>query len=453
MNSFLKFLQIPLQKQWEISHNLQKIIANIGWLFADKVLRMGVGLFVGVWVARYLGPKQFGLLNYSLAFAFLFGSVAALGLDGIVVRDIIRYPSAKDEILGTAFVLKLTGGISAMALALAAISFLRPADVLNRWLVGIIAAGFVFQAFDTIDLWFQSQVKSKYTVYAKNCAFILVAFLKVILIFLRAPLIAFVWAIMGEFVLGALGLVIAYKRNGYFLNVWRGSLSWAKRLLRDSWPLIFSGMLIAIYMRIDQIMLGQMIGNESVGIYSAAVRVSEIWYFIPIIIVSSIYPGIVKAKELNEELYHRKILQLYIILIWIAIIFALSISSFSTRIITFLFGINYFDAGSILAVHIWTAIFVFYGVGRTVFIQCENLQLFAFFYTFSGAVANIFFNLALIKWYGAIGAAWSTLLAQIIVNLIMPSLYYKDRINTRLFFRAIMSIKEFRAVFASRIEK
>lgn len=419
---------------------MQAIIGNTGWLFADKVLRLGVGLFVGVWVARYLGPQQFGLLNYAMAFVGLFGSLATLGLDGIVVRDIVRYPHAKDEILGTAFGLKLAGGTVALAVALPVISSLRPGDALSRWLVGIIAAGLVFQAFDTIDFWFQSQVKSKYTVYAKNTAFVLVAILKIVMILLQAPLIAFVWAMLGEIALGALGLTIAYRRNGYFLRAWRGSLSWAHRLLRDSWPLIFAGALIAIYMRIDQIMLGQMIGNESVGIYSAAVRVSEIWYFIPGIMVSSFYPSIVKAKQLNEELYHRKILQLYTFLIWIAIIFAVCISALSTRIITFLFGMKYVEAGSILAVHIWTGIFVFYGVAKVLFIQCENMQLFSLICTFSGALANVLLNLVLIKWYGGVGAAWATLIAQIISALVVPSLYYKDRISVKLFFRTLKSI-------------
>jgi PST family polysaccharide transporter len=438
----LSFKLLPnfLKVRLEASETLRRILANSGWLFADKILRLGVGLFVGVWVARYLGPQQFGLLNYAMAFVGLFGSVATLGLDGIVVRDIVRYPHAKDEILGTAFGLKLAGGTAALAVALAVISSLRPGDALSRWMVVIIAAGLVFQAFDTIDFWFQSQVKSKYTVYAKNTAFVLVTFLKIVLILLQAPLIAFAWALLGDIALGALGLTIAYRRNGYFLRAWRGSLTWAKRLLRDSWPLIFAGAAVAIYMRIDQIMLGQMIGNESVGIYSAAVRVSEIWYFIPGIVVSSLYPSIVKARQHDREIYYKKIQQLYTILIWTAIICAFLIAAFSTRVIVLLYGARFADAGPILSIHIWTAIFVFYGVAKAIFIQCENMQLFFFICTFSGALANVLLNLVLIKWWGGVGAAWATLIAQIISALVVPSLYYKDRISVRLFFRAIKSI-------------
>jgi O-antigen/teichoic acid export membrane protein len=95
---------------------LVKIIDNIGWLFFDKTLRMGVGLFVGVWVTRYLGPEQFGLFNFATAFTALFGAVATLGLQGIVVRDIVNDPSCKEETLGTAALLHLIGGTLAYGL-------------------------------------------------------------------------------------------------------------------------------------------------------------------------------------------------------------------------------------------------------------------------------------------------------------------------------------------------
>lgn len=168
--ALIKFLPSFIRIRLEGRVALQKILANTGWLFIDKIIRMGVGLLVGIWVARYLGPEQFGLYNYALSFVALFSALATLGLDGIVVRDIVRDPSCKDETLGTAFVLKLIGGGLTFLFVVGANSLLRPHDRLTQWLVGIIALGTIFQAFDTIDFWFQSQVKSKHTVYSKNTA-------------------------------------------------------------------------------------------------------------------------------------------------------------------------------------------------------------------------------------------------------------------------------------------
>ena len=204
----------------KLSPRLRKIITNISWLFADRILRLGVGVFVVALIARYLGPQQFGLFSYASAFVALFYTFAGLGLERIVVRDIVHDPSCKNEILGTAFVLKLLGGTITSLLAIATISLVRPNDTLSRWLVGSLAAITIFEAFDAIDFWFQVQVKSKYTVLAKNTAFIIVTLIRITLIQMQAPLIAFAWATLVEAILGAIGLVIAYKFNKQTLLTW-----------------------------------------------------------------------------------------------------------------------------------------------------------------------------------------------------------------------------------------
>jgi PST family polysaccharide transporter len=420
-------------------HNLQKILGNTGWLFFDKILRMGVGLFVGVWVARYLGPSRFGAFNFAIAFAALFGAIASLGLDGIVIRDIVHEAERKYEILSSAFLLKLCGGALSFLISLVAILLLRPQEPETRWLVGIIAAGMIFQSFDAIDLWFQSQVQSKYTVVAKNFAFIVMALVKVVLILEKAPLTAFAWSALGEILIGSAGLIFFYYRQISGVSFWHPTVECAQKLLKNSWPLIFSGMVIAIYMKIDQIMLGEMINNQAVGLYSAAVRISEVWYFIPGAIVSSMYPAIVKAKKSNQLLYLAQLQRLYSLLIWLALSLAIPLTFLSSPLLVALFGAKYAAAGPILSVHIWTSVFVFYGIGKSIFVQCENMQLFSLVCTASGAVVNIVLNLFFIEKYTGMGAAVATLCAQIISAIILPSLYRKDRINVKFFFKAFVT--------------
>jgi len=399
-----KFLPSFIRVRLDGRNNLQNILANTGWLFADRILRMGVGLFVGVWLARYLGPEQFGLYSYALSFAALFGTFATLGLDGIVVRNIVRDPSCKDEMLGTAFVLKLLGGVLTLLLTMGTISLLRPHDNLTRWLVGITAAGMIFQAFDVIDFWFQSQVKSKYTVYAKNAAFLLITFVKISLLLMQAPLIAFAWAGLSEVVLGAVGLVIAYRLNGHYLKAWRASFRRIETLLKDSWPLILSGAMIAVYMRIDQIMLGNMIGNEAVGLYSAAVRLAEVWYFISMSIVSSVFPGIVKSKLISDALFYGRLQKLYNLMALIAYIIAVPMTFTASWIVKILFGVEYSKAGTMLAVLIWGGLFVNLGVARSSFLTTMNWNRIHFITVFLGALINIVLNYLLIPIYGGMGA-------------------------------------------------
>jgi PST family polysaccharide transporter len=422
------------------SDRFRGIIANTGWLFADRILRMGVGLFVGVWVARYLGVQQFGVFNYATAFVALFSTLSTLGLDAIVVRSIVREPEKRLQILGTTFWLKLIGGIAALVLAVSSIVVLRHDDQLTISLVAILASVGIFQAFDTIDLWFQSQVQSKYTVIAKNTAFVITALVKVILISIHAPLIAFAWTALGEVGLGAIGLIISYRVRGYSPWLWPWSSPLAKTLLKESWPLILSGLTVMIYMRIDQIMLGQMVGDKAVGLYSAATRISEVWYFIPVAIASSVTPTIYAAKQVSEDLYYQRIEQFLRLLSWLSIVVAVPMFFLSGTIITVLFGKSYEEAASILAIHIWASLFVFMGVGTSSWFIAESLTQFALRRTIIGAFINVFLNIFLIPSYGVAGAAIATVISQAFAAFFSNATHPKTR---KLFYLQIKCLLPF----------
>jgi polysaccharide transporter, PST family len=202
-----------IRKRYTRSEGLRKITHNTGWLFFDKILRMGVGLIVGVWVARYLGPQQYGMWNYSMAFASLFGALATLGLDGIVVRDLIEDPSKRDILLGTAFVLKLIAGLITLIVTVIFIAIIKQGDNLMLYLVALSSLGFVFQSFFVIDFYFQAHVISKYTVYAQNAAFLIVAFAKIGLLLCNAPLITFAIAGTVEIFLTSIFFILVYRKK------------------------------------------------------------------------------------------------------------------------------------------------------------------------------------------------------------------------------------------------
>ena len=384
------------------------MLGNSGWLFLDKLVRIGIGLVVGVWLARYLGPERFGQFNFAIAFVALFSPIAILGLDGLVVRELVSRPESKQEILGSAFAMKLAGGLLAFVLALLAILTIHARDQAGQWLVGVIAAGMILQAFDVADLWFQSKVQSRYSVLAKNGAFLTLTIAKVWLILSEAELIAFAWVSTAEIALGALGLVIAFRSDG---NRWldlRPTLIVARSLLRESWPLFLSSLGAMLYMRVDQVMLAEMVGEREVGLYSAAVRLSEVWYLIPPVIVSSVMPFLTEARGRSEPVYYQRLQQLFTLLIRSSLLVAIPVSLCATPLMSLLFGSAYEASGSILAVHIWSVVFVFMGAGTTPWIINERLARLALYQTSLGAVLNIALNLWLIPLHGAIGAAIAT---------------------------------------------
>ncbi len=408
---WLKFIPSSLRTRIEHRPHLLKAMSNTGWLFGDHAIRMGVGLFVGVWMARYLGPEQFGLLSYALAFVALFGAIASLGLNGIVVRELVKYPESAPETLGSAFLLRIAGGALAFVLVVVAIDYARPHDSLVKLMVVLLGFVLVFKAAEVVKCWFESQVQSKYTVWVENTAYLLFALVKVALILGEAPLIAFVWALSAEGLLAAIGLMAVYAWRGGHLRMWRPTFGRAGALLKDSWPLILSGLAIMVYMRIDQIMLGQMLGDEAVGIYSAAVRISEAWYFIPTAIVASVFPSIIEAKKQSEELYYQRLQRLYDLMVVLALLAALPVTLLSDWLIALLFGENYAGAGAVLTVHVWAALFVFINVASGRWIYAENLARLALRRALLGAAMNVLMNWLLIPHYGIVGAAWATLVS------------------------------------------
>lgn len=403
---------------------------NTSWLFADRIIRMGIGVIVIIWIARYLGPEQFGIYNYAIAFVALFMALSTLGLDQIVVREIVRQPDKKDEIIGSALLMRFLASLITVILISVIIFLLRPDDALTRLMVLIIASAMVFQSFEVIDFWFQSQVQSKYTVIAKNAAFFIISGVHIGLILSEASLIVFAFARLGEMFLFAAGMVFLYRHTGSALRKLRFRLKQATHLLRNSWPLILSGIMVMLYMRIDQVMLGEMIGDTSVGIYSAAIRLTEVWYFIPTAILISVFPNIIETKKQNEGLYYRRLQRLYTLLTWIAIIIAILIMFISKPIINVLYGSEYIEASSVLVISIWAGVFVFQGLARGKWLLAENLQKYTYFFTGIGVIINIILNLILIPKYEASGAAIATLITQFTVVIPAPFLLKKTRLSS-----------------------
>lgn len=243
--------------------------------------------------------------------------------------------------------------------------------------------------------------------------------IKVAFIIYKAPLIAFAIISIFDTASIALGLIYFYKKNSRlkFLN-WQFNLHIAKKLLSSSWPLALSGLVISLYMKIDQIMIKEMLNVEAVGQYAAAVRLSEAWYFLPIVIAKSLFPAIINAKETSESLYYKRLQHLYTLMIWLAIGIAFPITIWSDHLISVSFGKNYSEASSVLKLHAWSGVFVFLGVAFSRFLVTENLFINSCYRTSTGAFFNIVLNYFLISKYGIQGAAIATILSQMIANLL-----------------------------------
>ena len=418
----------------KLSPGLRKIIRNVGWLSGEKVLRMIINLSVGIYVVRYLGAENFGKLSYCLSLVGMFAAIAKLGLDNIVVRNLVQEEDSAQEILGTAFILKLIGSLATVALIIY-VTFALNDDPQVHWITIIIALGLVFNSFEVIDFWFQSKVLSGSIVIIRSIQLILSSLTKLLFISLGLPLSAFVWLILIDGILRTAGIIWMYFKHNHSTFLWKFNFAKAINMLRDSWPLILSGVMVTIYMKIDQVMLGNMASNEAVGNYAAAVKFSEVWYFVPIAICSSVFPSIIRARQRSKQEYYEKLQALYDLMAWMSLAIAITMTFLSSILVTILLGQEYPEAGTILAWHIWAGPFVFLGVARGKWLIAENLAWFNFTTTSLGTIINLVLNFVLIPNYGGVGAAIATVISYAVAS------YLSCLLSSRMFATAWMLTK------------
>lgn len=390
------------------------IFVNTGWLFADHALALVASFLVGAWVARYLGPTRFGIYNYALAIVALFTPLVALGLKDIVIRDIVRVPEDKDEILGTTFGLQVFGSLLSLGLAIGIAQVTRSENALTSWLIVILAGQFIFQGFSvTLNYWFNSQVQAKYIVWANNIALFLYSLVRIGLVLYKAPLTAFAWAALGQAVVFAVAMAAFFRVSGQRLFTWQVSFVRARKLLGNSWPLLISALAIMVYLKIGQIMLGNMVDEKTLGIYSVAVRLTESWYFISAAIALSVFPTLVRSQKSDDEKVYQKRMQLYYdVVAGIAYLIVIPLVLMAPLLIQILFGPSYAESTPILRIYAWALLFVFLGVARSRWLITEDMVRFNMLVTILGALTNIALNFVLIPKFGGLGAAWAVVISQ-----------------------------------------
>ena len=386
---------------------------NTNWLFLEKALRIISVLFVEIWIAKFLGPADYGLLSYAISYAGLFLIIAPLGSETIIVRDLVKGIVQPNDILTTSIILRLLGAIATLILLYIFVNYIF-VNTEAKVLIYIISILVLFQVTNVIDSYFQSKVQSKFVVYAKMISLSITSLVRIMLIIYDASLTSFAIAILVEGIILSMLLVFFYSKKGLRIDSWKINKNYASSLLKDGLPLLLSGFVVLVYMRIDQIMIDFMINNVAVGQYAAAVRLSEAWYFLPLVISSSLFPAIINAKKNNLQEYKDRMRKLYSFLILVAYIVVIPVTLMSELIIDFLYGVAYAEASSVLVIHVWTSLFVFLAISSGKYMIAEGMTKKILYRHITGMIINIIGNIILIPYLGIKGAAVSTLIAWLV---------------------------------------
>ena len=413
---------------------------NISWMMADKVVRLVVGLVVNVWMVRYLGASALGLLGFTQSVVAILAILGQLGLETILVRELVRRPLEERTLMGSALALRLGGAALTLALSVVAIGGLRPGDAPALALALVFGGAMVAQSLDVLELWFQSRSRVVPYVVARFVAFAVATLAKVAALTAHASLTVLALAIASEVVVAALLLVLAFRRQRDAPRAWRAEGATARALLAESWPLLFNSVAVLLAMRIDQTMLTLMQGDHENGIYAAAQRLSEVLFFIPLAVMGAAAPTLLRSHGRDLVEYMRRLGRVSMSLAWAAILIALPVSLLAGWIVVTLFGRAFADSGPVLALHIWSAPALFLGVAAGNWFVAEGRQRALLLRTGSGAVLNVLLNFWLIPTHGARGAAIATLLSMTFAHVALNACFPSSRALFRLQMRALIPV-------------
>lgn len=421
----------------------KKIFSNTVWLLMDKVIRMILGLVVSILMARMLGVEVIGKWSFSESFYGMFLIFVTLGLDVIVIKELIKHPDKENEILGSAFTLKFAGTIFLVVLS-QLILFILDQDESSKLLILILSLSSIFQTVDVIDYYFRSKLLSKFTVFSKSVSFILVSFLRIFLIYKGYSLLIFALTYILEYLIYSLFMMKLYFRKDKTIFRWSPKLQTMKDMLSSSWPLVISSIAIMIQARIDQVMIGQILGDKAVAQYSVALRLIEVLGFLPVVIANSFASVISTAKITDENEYKNSLRNLYNLMFLCFLGIGIPLFCFSEKIVFILYGAEFKEAGVLLSLFAIRLLFTNYGVARGLFIVNENLMKYTLFTSIIGAILNITLNTLFIPIYGSKGAILATIISFTVSIFIIDFFNIKAKENAFLMVKSMIKPWKFK---------
>lgn len=400
-------------------------IKNSAWIIGEQIFQMLLSLIVGMLSARYLGPSNYGTLNYTASFVSFFINIASLCMEGVVIKKMVNYPDKEGVYLGSCILYRVIASSLSMISIAIIVYILNPGDMLKLTLVVLQSFQLFFKSFNLFDSWFQRYLKSKYTSIGKMIASLLVSGYKLFLLMTGKSIIWFAIANTLSDLVMAVMLYFFYRgEKGQKLRI---NFAVGNEVLSESYHFILSEIMSALYINMDRIMIGQIMDDSDVGYYIAANTVAGLWAFVPTAIINSYRPSIMELKKSGSSLYDRRLTQLFSIVIWVCVFFSVGSFIFAGLLVRVLFGETYIEAVGAFKILIWAQMLSVISVTRNIWIICEDKNRYVKYYVGIGVVINLILNLALIPVIGIDGASYATLATSVVVLLIAPILFKETR--------------------------
>lgn len=411
-------------------------IYNTIWNIGGKVLQMGLSLIVGMLTARYLGPSNYGVIGYTASYVSFFSVFCQLGFTSIAVKELLENKETEGEVLGTSIFLRVCTSIISTIAITCLVYIMDKGDKVIVWVAFLQSLSLMFQSFDMLHYWYQSRMETQVSVKIQTLAYLIMSAYKITILALGKNVEWFAFSTAFEAAVVAAFLYMAYQKSG--TQKLSFSSEYGKKMFKQSYHFILSGLMVTIYSEMDKIMLEQMLSSEAVGFYIAANKISSLWSFVLLALINSAEPLIIATRAKNKDQYIKKNKQLYAAVIWIGIAAGLAITLLGKWIILFMYGETYLPSTSSLRISAWYTMFAMLGTARGVWVVCENKSKYVKYYLGAGAVVNLILNYLLIPPYGPAGAAAATLITQIFTAVFAPALFKETRVYTKYVFEAFL---------------
>lgn len=412
-----------------------KVVKNASWIIVCRIIQAVLSMVVTIFTARHLGPSNYGIINYAASIVAFFAPFMQLGLNSILVQEIIENEDKEGTVIGTALVMSFISGVISILGVFAFTMVANHGDWTTIIVCVLYSLLLLFQALEHFQYWFQAKLLSKYTSITMLIAYFIVSIYKIYLLFSGKSVYWFAVSQAADYAIIAIILFIIYKKVSGQRLVF--SLDMAKRMFKRSKHYIIPTLMVTLYSHVGKIMLTLMLDEASCGYYSAAVTCSGMATFVYTAIVDSVRPVIISAKKNNDESYKTSLISLYSFIIYLSLLESIFLTVFSGLITNILYGAEYASTAVVLQVLAWYLVFSYIGIVRNVWILAEGKEKYLWIINLSGASVNIILNFIFIPLFGAIGAAISSLVTQFFTNVVMSYIIKPMRENNSLMLKSL----------------
>lgn len=343
------------------------------WYFFEKSMRLLGGFLIGAWLARYLGPETFGMYAFCIALSATFGFMGSLGIESLVVRDLVEGKRPRQQIISTYFYIRLIGSMTVPFLVYFYLTVTHQSDT-DLLLIAILCSGAVFfSSFDVADCWLQAMGQVKKTSLIRLAGLLIGLAFRCLLLMLNSTVEWFAALILLEAITIAILYFRLLRREGLTPSLEHVNINELKHLLLNGKMMVISGLIVAIYSKIDLLAIGTLLPKKDAGAYAIAASICSAWNLIGMSLAQAWAPHITRAKLSDNNEYIKSLRRLLATMIVISVCGSFLLTLGAQFIFAILLGDQYGHGIQVLIILIWSSVFVYLGVGTSQIIVNEQI--------------------------------------------------------------------------------